>query len=103
MSLAGRRRLHSVDGRPQGADMRGDTDELHPLVAAEYRALADLLDGLVLERWDTPSLCEGWRVREVVAHLTMPARYSEGAFMAKLRDCEFDFTRLSNGLASRDA
>jgi uncharacterized protein (TIGR03083 family) len=65
--------------------------------------LADLLDGLPEARWDTPSLCEGWRVREVVAHLTMPARYSEDAFMAELRDCEFDFTRLSNRIASRDA
>ena len=25
--------------------------------------------------WDAPSLCEGWRTREVVAHMTMPARY----------------------------
>src|ERR1700693_3620101 len=77
--------------------------ELQPLVAATYVALADLLDALAAQRWDTPSLCEGWRVREVVAHLTMPARYNEDAFMAELRDDEFDFTRLSNRIASRDA
>jgi uncharacterized protein (TIGR03083 family) len=77
--------------------------DLQSLVAADYLALADLLDSLTPERWDTPSLCEGWRVREVVAHLTMPARYSEDAFMAELRQCEFDFTRLSNQIASRDA
>jgi uncharacterized protein (TIGR03083 family) len=78
-------------------------NELQPLIAATYLALADLLDALPAERWDTPSLCEGWRVREVVAHLTMPARYSEDAFMAELRADEFDFTRLSNRIASRDA
>src|SRR5205085_8138861 len=55
------------------------------------------------ERWNTPSLCEGWRVREVVAHVTMPARYREDAFMAELRADDFDFTRLSNRLAARDA
>jgi uncharacterized protein (TIGR03083 family) len=78
-------------------------DVLQSLVAAEYLALAKLLEELPLERWDEPSLCDGWRVREVVAHLTMPARYDEEAFMAELRDCEFDFTRLSNRIASRDA
>jgi uncharacterized protein (TIGR03083 family) len=78
-------------------------NDLQSLVAADYLALAELLDTLSLERWDTPSLCEGWRVREVVAHLTMPVRYREDAFMAELRECEFDFTRLSNRIASRDA
>jgi uncharacterized protein (TIGR03083 family) len=77
--------------------------ELQPLVAATYGALADVLDALPAARWDVPSLCDGWRVREVVAHLTMPARYSEDAFMAELREDEFDFTRLSNRIASRDA
>jgi uncharacterized protein (TIGR03083 family) len=81
-----------------------DSDEdLRPLVAAQYLALADLLDALPSHRWDSASLCEGWRVREVVAHLTMPAHYDEAAFMAELRDCEFDFTRLSNRVATRDA
>jgi uncharacterized protein (TIGR03083 family) len=78
-------------------------NDLRPLVAANYVALAELLDALSPERWDTPSLCEGWRVREVVAHLTMPARYSEDAFMAELREDAFDFTRPSNRIASRDA
>jgi uncharacterized protein (TIGR03083 family) len=78
-------------------------NDLQPLVAANYVALADLLDALSAERWDTTSLCEGWRVREVVAHLTMPARYSEDTFMAELREDAFDFTRLSNRIASRDA
>jgi uncharacterized protein (TIGR03083 family) len=36
------------------------------------RALADLLDDLPPEAWDHPSLCEGWRVREVAAHVTTP-------------------------------
>jgi uncharacterized protein (TIGR03083 family) len=78
-------------------------DDLQPLVGAQYDALGALLDGLSPARWDTPSLCEGWRVREVVAHMTMPARYTEEQFMAELRDAEFDFTRLSNEVATRDA
>ena len=67
------------------------------------RQLAGLLAGHRRGQWDTPSLCAGWRVRDVVAHMTMPARYSQEEFMAELSRCEFDFTRLSNEVASRDA
>lgn len=77
-------------------------DDLQAMVAAEYLALGDLLEALPASRWDTPSLCEGWRIREVVAHLTMPARYGEAEFMAELKDCDFDFGRLSNRMAERD-
>lgn len=78
-------------------------DELQPLITDTYVAAAQLLEASAPERWDVPSLCAGWRVREVVAHLTMPARYNEDAFMAELREDEFDFTRLSNRIAGRDA
>jgi uncharacterized protein (TIGR03083 family) len=80
-----------------------DDTGLQPAVAAEFTSLADLLAGASPAQWDTPSLCAGWRVREVVAHLTMAARYSEAEFMAELRRCDFDFTRLSNEVAGRDA
>jgi uncharacterized protein (TIGR03083 family) len=76
---------------------------LQPTVAAEFASLADLLAVASDAQWDTPSMCAGWRVREVVAHMTMAARYPEEDFMAELRRCEFDFTRLSNEVASRDA
>ena len=77
--------------------------DLQPLIAASYVALADLLEARPEPAWDTPSLCEGWRVREVVAHMTMPARYDEDSFMALLREYDFDFTRLSNATAASDA
>lgn len=32
---------------------------------------ADLLETLTAEQWDHPSLCEGWTVRHVAAHLTL--------------------------------
>jgi uncharacterized protein (TIGR03083 family) len=76
---------------------------LQPLVAATYVAIADLLDRRSPVDWDTPSLCDGWRVREVVAHMTMPARYDEASFMAELQEDNFDFERLSLRIAARDA
>jgi uncharacterized protein (TIGR03083 family) len=74
-----------------------------PMVAAQFQALAELLSTASDEAWNTVSLCDGWRVREVVAHMTMPARYSEDEFMAELKRCGHDFTRLSNEIATRDA
>jgi uncharacterized protein (TIGR03083 family) len=81
------------------------TDDAHlqPAVAAEFASLASLLADASSEQWDTSSLCAGWRVREVIAHLTMAARYPEQEFMAELQRCGFDFTKLSNEIASRDA
>ena len=39
------------------------------LATEERRDLADLLDSLTPEQWLHPSLCEGWSVRDVVAHV----------------------------------
>ena len=39
------------------------------LAAAERADLADLLDTLTAEQWESLSLCEGWTVRTVVAHV----------------------------------
>jgi uncharacterized protein (TIGR03083 family) len=80
-----------------------DGTSLQPAVAAEFTHLADLLASASSAQWDTWSLCEGWRAREVIAHLTMAARYGEQDFMAELRRHDFDFTTLSNEIAGRDA
>jgi uncharacterized protein (TIGR03083 family) len=45
---------------------------VHEAIADERLKLADLLDGLTDEQWSTPSLCAGWTVRHVAAHLVMP-------------------------------
>jgi uncharacterized protein (TIGR03083 family) len=80
-----------------------DDQQLQPVVAAAFLSLADLLAGVSERQWDTPSLCAGWHVREVVAHMTMAARYSEQEFMAGLQRYAFDFTRFSDEIAARDA
>jgi uncharacterized protein (TIGR03083 family) len=35
----------------------------------EREEFAALLDGLTPQQWDSPTLCEKWRVRDVVAHV----------------------------------
>jgi uncharacterized protein (TIGR03083 family) len=49
------------------------------LAADERRDLADLLDDLTPEQWLHPSLCDGWAVRDVVAHLIS---YEEIGYLA---------------------
>ncbi len=82
-------------GSPLAADPGRD-------VKGELLDLADLLETSPFSVWDAASLCEGWRTREVVAHMTMPARYSDDEFMAKLSGAGGDFTRLSDELAVAD-
>lgn len=83
--------------------MNAETQDLHPMIAAEFRSLADLLSALPEAQWDTSSLCEGWRVREVVAHVTMSVRYSVAQFGAELEASGGDFTVLSNRVAALGA
>ena len=39
------------------------------MACEEREDFADFLDGLSPEQWEQPSLCELWRVRDVVAHM----------------------------------
>ena len=57
--------------------------DLWNLVAAERRALADDLAHLTPEQWADQSLCSGWTVRDVVAHLTAAASTSPLAFFGQ--------------------
>lgn len=46
--------------------------DLLPMIAAERRRTADLIDSLTPAQLDTPSLCGAWTVREVAGHLVSP-------------------------------
>ncbi len=48
-----------------------DDDRLWAQVSAERQDLLTLLQELRPAEWETPTLCDGWRVRDVVGHLTM--------------------------------
>jgi uncharacterized protein (TIGR03083 family) len=42
---------------------------LRDMIADERRELLEFLRTLNPDQWEAPSLCDGWRVRDVVAHL----------------------------------
>jgi uncharacterized protein (TIGR03083 family) len=48
-----------------------ETDDLWAGIDDQRARTADLLEGLTPEQWAHPSLCDGWTVRNVAAHLTM--------------------------------
>ncbi|MER7734677.1 maleylpyruvate isomerase family mycothiol-dependent enzyme [Streptomyces erythrochromogenes] len=77
--------------------------EVRALIAAERRELADLLDGLRDDQWDEPSLCAGWRVREVAAHMSMGFRLSLPATVVQLARARGNLHRMTDRVARRDA
>ncbi len=73
------------------------------LIAAERRELADVLSGLSASQWRAPSLCDGWTVAHVAAHLTMPFRISEREFALGMEKAGGQFSEFSDAVASRDS
>ena len=68
----------------------------------EQRAdLADLLDTLSPEQWETPSLCRGWTVRHVAAHITQSTT-SWGRLTFELLRSEFRFNAVTLRMARED-
>lgn len=54
--------------------------------------VADLLATLTPEEWDTPSLCAGWRVRDVAAHNVETHLMTPGRFFTQFAGSGFRFT-----------
>ncbi|MFC7623848.1 maleylpyruvate isomerase family mycothiol-dependent enzyme [Microlunatus sp. GCM10028923] len=48
-----------------------EKDELWAMIDAQREVTATLLDQLTEKEWSRPSLCAGWTVRDVAAHLTL--------------------------------
>ncbi|MDG9724975.1 MULTISPECIES: maleylpyruvate isomerase family mycothiol-dependent enzyme [unclassified Streptomyces] len=63
------------------------------IVHAERAALIHDLEGLDDKQWERPSLCEGWTVHDVVAHLVDSARATRLGFVVGLARARFDFHR----------
>jgi uncharacterized protein (TIGR03083 family) len=79
-----------------------DDARLTQLLAGHRRQLTELLGALPSDAWDRPSLCAGWRVREVVAHLLMPLQYSTWWFLVGMARAGGNFDRMADRVARRD-
>lgn len=65
----------TFDGNPRAARLAGmllreaPAIDVRPELAAERRALLDLLGSLTADQWATPSAAPGWTVRDLALHL----------------------------------
>jgi uncharacterized protein (TIGR03083 family) len=71
-----------------------DKREIWPTIYTERAALAADLEPLQDPQWETPSWCEEWSVRDVVAHMTGTAKITPGSFVGKLISSGFSLKKL---------
>jgi uncharacterized protein (TIGR03083 family) len=72
------------------------------LVHRERRALVDDLAGLAPEQWEVPSLCGGWTVHDVAAHLVDNARTTRLGIVVAMARARFDFDRQNDQGVARE-
>ena len=64
--------------------------DYHALRLAEMADITKLLHELQDEQWDEPSLCEGWRVRDVISHMCVGYTTPMPVLLAKIARRGFD-------------
>jgi uncharacterized protein (TIGR03083 family) len=77
-----------------------DVEQSWAVTASQRRILADLIGGLSEEESRQPSLCVGWRLRDVAAHVTLAPQHPgiRGMLVAAAR-ARGDFQRLNREIA----
>ena len=73
-----------------------------PSIHAERGALAADLTSLTDEQWSTPSLCVGWTVRDVLAHMTATAKMTAPKFLGRFARSGFRFHDMSASEVARE-
>lgn len=74
-------------------------------ISAQRVRLADQFDGFTDDQWNTLSLCEGWRVRDVVGHLLSILAIPLGKFLlnvAKARSFDRYSDQVAREIGARD-
>ncbi|MED7931352.1 maleylpyruvate isomerase family mycothiol-dependent enzyme [Nonomuraea sp. LP-02] len=72
-------------------------------IAGERRELAAMLESLTPAQWDAPTLCAGWRVREVAAHMSLGFRFPLPRMVLELVKARGDINRMADRRARQDA
>ena len=81
-----------------------DREESWRVITEQRLGLARLLEGLSDDEWEQPSLCAGWRVRDVAAHLSLVALPpSPGSVLVDILRARGNFHRLNTMASLRRA
>jgi uncharacterized protein (TIGR03083 family) len=70
-------------------------------VTVMRQRIADFLDGLDPTEWDAPSLCAGWRVRDVAGHLSLVPTVTLGEMLRVAPRSLMNPHRINTALAVR--
>jgi uncharacterized protein (TIGR03083 family) len=71
-------------------------DSPWPTIHAERKALADDLAGLNDQQWQTPSLCDGWSVHDMLGHIVATNKMSPPKFFGHFISSGFNFAKMAN-------
>jgi uncharacterized protein (TIGR03083 family) len=66
-----------------------------PIIHAERQALVRDVESLSEQQWSTQSLCTGWSVRDVLAHMTATAKMTPPRFFGKFVGSGFRFNAMT--------
>ncbi|MDX8140763.1 maleylpyruvate isomerase family mycothiol-dependent enzyme [Lentzea sp. BCCO 10_0061] len=80
-----------------------DEKQIWQTIDSERAATADLLAGLTDVEWTYPSLCAGWTVREVAAHLSLAHRIRVGTTFKAFVRARGSFNRMVDQTARDEA
>jgi uncharacterized protein (TIGR03083 family) len=68
-------------------------EDVWQAVDAERAALAELLETLSVDEWKHPSLCPGWTVRDVAAHVISSPQATAGRVIVAMLSARGNFNR----------
>lgn len=80
-----------------------DQDEVWAAVQIERLGLADLLGSLSEAELERPSLCAGWRIRDVAAHLALSTAVGPGRALVEIVRARGSLNRMIHDTAVRHA
>jgi uncharacterized protein (TIGR03083 family) len=81
-----------------------DREQCWSVIEQERLRLAALLESLAPEEWERPSLCTGWRIKDVAAHVALaPQPPSIARMLVAGVQARGRFHTLNHGLAVRHA
>jgi len=79
--------------------MIGMTHDYRALKNAELADFSDFLHDLTDAQWEVPSLCEGWKVRDVASHLTVGYTYPLRVIATEIVKYRGDINKGSDALS----
>lgn len=80
----------------------GTAGDLWPTTVAARRSLLSTFQDLDDEQWAVPSLCDGWTIRELLAHLILAAKPPMRRYAGAVVRARGSFDRANRALAVAD-